>query len=73
MFGADAWLSMKYIVSTCPIHSACTIQVVFGADADERIPYPDPDLKEIAERDFPDLVPVRVQHHPAHVAWAGSG
>ena len=38
------------------------IQLVFGEDADRRIPLPDPTLKQIAERDFPDLVPIEAKH-----------
>jgi len=53
---------MKYILSACPIHEGCTIQVVFGEGTDGRIPFPDPALKRVADRDFPDLVPVDVEH-----------
>jgi hypothetical protein len=56
---------MKYILSACPIHRGCTIEVVFGDDANERIPFPDPALKPIAEHDFPDLVPIQAEHHRA--------
>ena len=54
---------MKCIISACPIHPGCSIQVVFGDDANERIPFPDPALKPIAERDFPELVPIQAEHH----------
>lgn len=54
---------MKYILSACPIHRGCMIEVVFGEAKDERIPYPDPALKPVAEGDFPDLVPIEVEHH----------
>jgi hypothetical protein len=40
------------ILSCCAIHRGCTIQVFFGEEADGRIPWPDPDLKLDAERDF---------------------
>lgn len=53
---------MKYILSTCPIHRGCTLQVVFGPDADQRIPLPDPHLEQVAERDFPGLVPTEAKH-----------
>ena len=53
---------MKYILSACPIHRGCTLQVVFGPDADRRISLPDPDLEQIAERDFPGLVPTEATH-----------
>jgi hypothetical protein len=56
---------MKYILSSCPIHSGCMIEVVFGEDEDERIPFPDFALKDIADRDFPGLVPIEVEHHRA--------
>jgi hypothetical protein len=39
--------------------------VVFGDGAKERIPFPDPARKPIAERDFPDLVPIQTEHHKA--------
>jgi hypothetical protein len=52
----------KYILSACPIHRGCTLQVVFGPDADQRIPLPDPDLEKVAERDFPGLVPTEATH-----------
>ena len=53
---------MKYTLSACPIHRGCTIELVFGDDTDRRIPLPDPTLKQIAERDFPDLVPIEAKH-----------
>jgi hypothetical protein len=53
---------MKYILSACPIHRGCLSEVVFGEDEDERIPFPDPALKDIADRDFPDLVPIQAKH-----------
>ncbi|MGA9161725.1 MAG: hypothetical protein WB297_12795 [Actinomycetota bacterium] len=53
---------MKMILSYCAIHRGCTIEVFFGEQADGRIPWPDPDLKLDAERDFPGLVPIHVQH-----------
>jgi hypothetical protein len=53
---------MKYILSACPIHRGCAIELVFGDDADRRIPFPDPTVKQIAERDFPDLVPIEAKH-----------
>ena len=53
---------VRIILSSCPIHRGCTIEVFFGDDADGRIPLPDPALKRDAERDFPDLVPIRVIH-----------
>jgi hypothetical protein len=52
---------MKYTLSACPIHRGCTIELVFGDDTDRRIPLPDT-LKQIAERDFPDLVPIEAKH-----------
>jgi hypothetical protein len=33
---------MKYILSACPIHRGCTIQVVFGKESDGRIPFRTP-------------------------------
>jgi hypothetical protein len=56
---------MKYTLSACPIHRGCTIELVFGDDTDRRIPLSDPTLKQIAERDFPDLVPIEAKHHQA--------
>lgn len=53
---------MKIILSTCPIHTGCTIEVKYGEEADGRIPSPDPALDRHAERDFPDLVPIQVIH-----------
>ena len=34
----------------------------FGEAADGRIPWPDPDLKLDAKRDFPSLVPIQMKH-----------
>lgn len=53
---------VKYLLAACPIHRGCTIQVVFGDDTDRRIPFPDPSLKQIAEQDFPGLVPIEAEH-----------
>ena len=53
---------MKYILSACPIHRGCTIQVVFGKESDGHIPFPDPALEQMAERDFPGLVPIETKH-----------
>jgi hypothetical protein len=39
-----------------------TIEVFFGEKADGRIPWPDPHLKPEAERDFPGLVPIHLEH-----------
>ena len=50
------------ILSRCQIHRDCTIEVFFGEKADGRIPWPDPDLKPDAERDFPGLVPIQAKH-----------
>jgi hypothetical protein len=50
------------ILSCCAIHRSCTIEVFFGGEAECRIPWPDPDLKLDAERDFPGLVPIQVKH-----------
>jgi hypothetical protein len=50
------------ILSHCPIHRGCTIEVFFGDGAGGRIPWPDPDLKPDAERDFPGLVPNQLKH-----------
>jgi hypothetical protein len=47
------------ILSRCEIHRGCTIEVFFGEKAGGRIPWPDPDLKPDAERDFPGSVPIR--------------
>ena len=38
------------------------MQVFFGEATGGRIPWPDPDLKPDAERDFPGLVPIQVRH-----------
>ena len=53
---------MKIIFSSCPIHPGCTIEVIFGEEAEGRIPFPDPALKRDAERDFQELVPIGVNH-----------
>jgi hypothetical protein len=50
------------ILACCQIHRGCTIEVFFGEKADGRIPWPDPDLKPEAERDFPGLVPIQLEH-----------
>lgn len=52
------------ILSCCQIHRGCTIEVFFGEKAGGRIPWPDPDLKPDAERDFPGSVPIRLAHLP---------
>ena len=52
------------ILSCCQIHRGCTIEVFFGERAGGRIPWPDPDLKPDAERDFPGLVPNQLKHCP---------
>jgi hypothetical protein len=53
---------VKMILACCEIHRGCTIEVFFGEKADGRIPWPDPDLKPEAERDFPGLVPIHLEH-----------
>jgi hypothetical protein len=53
---------VKIIFSSCPIHRDCTIEVIFGEEAEGRIPFPDPALKRDAERDFQELVPIGVNH-----------
>src|SRR5262245_13343659 len=53
---------VKMILSCCEIHRGCTIEVFFGDKAGGRIPWPDPDLKPDAERDFPGLVPIQLRH-----------
>jgi hypothetical protein len=50
------------ILSCCQIHRGCTIEVFFGEKAGGRIPWPDPDLRPDAERDFPGLVPNHLEH-----------
>ena len=57
---------MKMILSRCQIHRGCTIEVFFGERAGGRIPWPDPDLKPDAERDFPGLVPTQLKHLPTN-------
>jgi hypothetical protein len=63
---------MKYILSACPIHRGCTIQVVFGKESDERIPFPNPALKQIAERDFAGLVPIEEKHLKRDVVYSST-
>jgi hypothetical protein len=63
---------VKYILSACPIHPGCTIQVVFGGDTNRRIPFPDPALKQIAERDFPGLVPIEAKHLKSDVVHSST-
>ena len=63
---------MKYILSACPIHRECTIQVVFGGDINRRIPFPYPALKQIAERDFPGLVPIEAKHLKSDVVHSST-
>ena len=53
---------VKIIFSSCPIHPGCTIEVIFGEEAEGRIPFPDPALRRDAERDFQELVPIGVNH-----------
>jgi hypothetical protein len=53
---------MKFILSACPIHQACTVQVVFGKSSGRHAPWPDPDLKPIAEREFPGLALIEADH-----------
>jgi polyhydroxyalkanoate synthesis regulator phasin len=53
---------VKMILSRCEIHRGCIIEVFFGEKAGGRIPWPDPDLKPDAERDFPGLVPNHLEH-----------
>jgi hypothetical protein len=53
---------VKMILSCCQIHRGCTIEVFFGEREGGRIPWPDPDLKPDAERDFPGLVPNQLKH-----------
>jgi len=55
---------VKMILSRCEIHRGCIIEVFFGEKAGGRIPWPDPDLKPDAERDFPGSVPIRLAHLP---------
>ena len=54
--------SVKIIVSACPIHRGCTLELIFGEEEEGRIPFPDPALKHVAEHDFPDLVPIEAKH-----------
>lgn len=53
---------VKSIISVCPIHDDCTIEVMFGDKEDGRIPFPDPGLQLMAEWDFPGLVPTGANH-----------
>ena len=50
------------ILSSCAIHRGCTIEVIFGEEAEGRIHFPDPALKRDAERDFQEQVPIGVNH-----------
>ena len=63
---------MRYILSACPIHRGCTIQVVFGDDSNRRIPFPDPALKLIVERDFPGQVPIEAEHLKSDVVHSST-
>jgi hypothetical protein len=56
------WNNVKMILSHCPIHRGCTIEVFFGDGAGGRIPNPHPGLNRDAERDFPGSVPIHVKH-----------
>jgi hypothetical protein len=53
---------LRSIISACPIHDDCTIEVMFGREEDGRIPFPDPALRPIAKVDFPGLVPSEARH-----------
>ena len=53
---------LKSIISPCPIHPDCAIEVIFGPEQDGRIPFPDPALQPMAEHDFPGLVPIEARH-----------
>jgi hypothetical protein len=55
---------VKMILSRCEIHRGCIIEVLFSEKAGSRIPWPDPDLKPDAERDFPGSVPTHLKHLP---------
>lgn len=57
------------IISSCAIHRGCSIAVFFGEEAHGRIPWPDPDLKPEAERDFPGMVPIQVGHIRKGQVW----
>ena len=59
---SDEWTPVKMILACCQIHRGCTIEVFFGEKEGGRIPWPDPDLKPHAERDFPGLVPIQLRH-----------
>jgi hypothetical protein len=54
--------AVKMILACCQIHRRCTIEVFFGDKAGGRIPWPDPDLKPVAQRDFPGSVPIQLRH-----------
>lgn len=53
---------LKSIISACPIHGDCVLEVIFGPEEDGRIPFPDPALRPMAEYDFPGLVPIEARH-----------
>jgi hypothetical protein len=53
---------MKFILSGCPVHQECTVQVIFGKSSGKHAPWPDPDLKPIAEREFPGLALIEADH-----------
>lgn len=63
---------MRYMLSACPIHRGCTIQVVFGDDTNGRVPFPDPALKQIADEDFPGLVPIEAEHLKSDVVHSST-
>ena len=46
--------------------------MVFGKESDGRIPFPDPALKQIAERDFPGLVPIEEKHLKSNVVHSST-
>ena len=46
--------------------------MVFGKESDGRIPFPDPALKQIAERDFPGLVPIEEKHLKRDVVYSST-
>jgi hypothetical protein len=46
--------------------------VVFGKESDGRIPFPDPALKQVAERDFPGLVPIEEKHLKSNVVYSST-
>jgi len=53
---------VRSIIYSCPIHDDCAVELVFGEDEEDRIPFPDPALKPVAMREFPDLVPIEAKH-----------